>query len=189
MEVVEKQKKDNGRVLSSLKKVFSAVVSSRGRKVALLTGLLALLVVTGYLNFTLNQNASEVGAGAKTETDLFATFKDGRSDTRLARQLLLEDIIANTGASATAKANAESELIALAAEIAFENTAEGLIMAQCGFDDVVVSKNGAKLNVIVKTNDEITTEQITQIMKILATCYGKDRLEPENGDSLFISQM
>ena len=168
---------------------MNAIASSKGRKIALLTGLLALLVVTGYLNFTLNQNAIDVGAGTGAQRDMFASFKDGRSDMRTARQLLLQDIIANTGASATARANAEAELLALSQEIVFEDTAEGLIKAQVGFDDVIVSKSGSKLNVIVKTKQQITTEQVTQIMKILATCSGKDRLEPENGDSLFISQM
>ena len=189
MELVEQQTKGEGRFMARAKRFLSAVISSKGRKIALLTGLLALLVVTGYLNFTLNQNAIDVNAGIKNETNLFASFKDSRADMRVARKLLLDDIIANTGASATAKANAEMEVRALAAEIAFETNTEGQIKLMCGFQDVVVSKTGSKLNVIIKHNAEITTEQVTKIMQILATALGKDRLEPENGDALFISQM
>ena len=190
MEVVEQQKKEKGRFLNSMKKFFGAMVSSKGRKVALLTGLLALLVVTGYLNFTLNQNAINVNAAAKAETDLFATFKSSRNDSREARQLLLLDILANTGASTQAKENAEAELEALKAEIEFEGKAENLIkMEPFGFEDVVVSKSGTKLNVIIKSTAELQTEQLVKIMQILATCYGKDKLDPANGDSLFISQM
>ncbi len=191
MEIVAKQTnvKQKGKLSQKLKNFFGAMIGSRGRKVMLLTGLLALLVVTGYLNFSLNQNAVDVNAGNMAETNMFFTLKENRADSRLARQLLLDDIIANTGSSAEAKATAEAELELLASEIAFETNAEGLIAAQCGFSDVIVSKNGTKLNVMIKTDEDVPSESVQKIMKILATAMGKDRLEPENGDALFISTL
>ena len=196
MEIVAQQTTKKHRVKgwfanvgAKTKNFFKTLFGKKARKIALMTGLLALLVVTGYLNFTLNQNAVNVNADSKLETNMFITLKENRKDARQARQLLLQDIIANAGTSAEARTQAEAELKALANEIAFETNAESLIAAECGYDDVIVSKNDNKLNVILKTKDEITTENLQKIMKIMATAMGKDRLEPENGDALFISTM
>lgn len=191
MEVVEQQNKQSVKFGTKVKKVFGAMFSSRGRKIALLTGLLALLVVTGYLNFTLNQNSVNVNAGSKAETDLIATFKNERASSQKARELVLNDIISNLNASKEAKDAAEAELLEMATNMAFVTQAEGLIMTDTAlaFENVVISKTGSKINVVVKKDGEITAENVAKVQKIIATCLNKDRLEPENGDSLFISQM
>jgi cytoskeletal protein RodZ len=194
VEIVEQKTKKNRRSWGlglRAKNAFGKVFGSRGRKIALLTGLLALLVVTGYLNFTLNQNAVNVNANTKTETDLIAYFKDERASTSQARKLLLEDIIANASASSQAKAAAEAELLELATNMAFITQAEGLLMTDTTLQlkNVVVSKSGQKINVVVKKDGVLSAENVAKIQKIVASVMKKDRLEPENGDSLFISQM
>ncbi len=188
MEVVAQQTKKH-QFKGRMKNFFRTFFSKKVRKIALMTGLLALLVVTGYLNFTLNQNAVSINAGSKTETNMFITLKENRTDARLAQQLVLQEIVANASASADARREAEAALTNLAATIAFENNTENLIAAQCGYDDVIVSRNGNKLNVIVKTNSEIGNDNLQKIMKILANAMDKERLEPENGDALYISIM
>ena len=188
MEVVAQQPKQH-HFMGRVKNFFGTLFSKRVRKIALMTGLLALLVVTGYLNFTLNEKAVTVSANNKTETNMFITLKENRTDSRMAQQLVLEEIIANSNASETARKEAEATLTALAATIAYENNTENLIAAQCGYEDVIVSRNGNKLNVIVKTKEEISNENLQKIMKILANAMDKDRLEPENGDMLYISIM
>lgn len=188
MEVVAQQSKKHQNK-GKIKNFLGVFFSKKARKIALMTGLLALLVVTGYLNFTLNQNTVSINAGSKTETNMFITLKENRSDARLAQQLVLQEIVANTNASADARHEAEVALTALAATIAFENNTENLIAAQCGYEDVIVSRNGNKLNVIVKTDTEIDNEKLQKIMKILANGMDKERLEPENGDALYISIM
>lgn len=190
MEVVAQQpKKQSGRRLSKMKNFFGTFFSKKTRKIALMTGLLALLVVTGYLNFTLNQNAVTINASSKTETNMFVTLKENRADSRLAQQMLLQEIIANASASEDARKEAQAALIELKATMEYETNTENLIAAQCGYEDVIVSRNGNKLNVIVKGTGEISNENLQKIMKILATAMGKDRLEPENGDMLYISIM
>ncbi len=188
MEVVAQQQKKH-RGTGKMKNFFGAFFSKKARKIALMTGLLALLVVTGYLNFTLNKNAVSINANSKTETNMFITLKENRTDSRMAQQLVLQEIIANASASEDARREAEAALATLAATIAYENNTENLIAAQCGYDDVIVSRNGNKLNVIVKTESEISNENLQKIMKILANAMDKDRLEPENGDMLYISIM
>ena len=189
VEVVAQQPKKQHR-MGKLKNFFGAVFSKKARKIALMTGLLALLVVTGYLNFTLNQNAVAINAGTKTETNMFVTLKENRTDSRAAQQMLLQEIVANSSASEEARAEAQATLTTLAETIAYENNTENLIAAQCGYEDVIVSRNGNKLNVIVKSSEsEISNENLQKIMKILANAMNKDRLEPENGDMLYISIM
>ena len=56
MEVVA-QKPKKQKLSGKMKNFFGAFFSKKVRKIALMTGLLALLVVTGYLNFSLNQDA------------------------------------------------------------------------------------------------------------------------------------
>lgn len=187
--VTQKKQHKIGNAWAKVKNFFQTVFNKKARKIALMTGLLALLVVTGYLNFSLNQNAVNINAGTKTETNMFITLKANRQDARLARQLLLEDIITNSGSSAEARSKAEAELESLANEIAFETKAESMITAQCGYEEVIVSRNNNKLNVIVKGDGDVSDENLQKIAKILATAMGKDRLEPEKGDALFISTM
>ncbi len=189
MEVVVQQPKKHQR-MGKLKNFFSIFLSKKVRKIALMTGLLALLVVTGYLNFTLNQNAVSINAGSKTETNMFITLKENRADSRLAQQMLLQEIVANSSASEKARTEAQANLTSLAETIAYENNTENLIAAQCGYEDVIVSRNNNKLNVIVKSAEkEISNENLQKIMKILANAMNKERLEPENGDMLYISIM
>ena len=189
VEVVAQQPKKQHR-FGRVKNLIGTVFNKKVRKIALMTGLLALLVVTGYLNFTLNQNAVSINAGSKTETNMFVTLKENRADSRTAQQMLLQEIVANQAASEEARAEAQTALTSLAETIAYENNTENLISAQCGYDDVIVSRNGSKLNVIVKSSEsEISNENLQKIMKILATAMNKDRLEPENGDMLYISMM
>ncbi|MBS7401333.1 MAG: SpoIIIAH-like family protein [Eubacteriales bacterium] len=189
MEVVAQQPKKHHR-LGKMKNFFGTVFNKKVRKIALMTGLLALLVVTGYLNFSLNQKAVSINAGSKTETNMFVTLKENRADSRSAQQMLLQEIVANQSASEEARAEAQTALTNLAETIAYENNTENLISAQCGYEDVIVSRNGSKLNVIVKSAEsEISNENLQKIMKILATAMNKDRLEPENGDMLYISMM
>ena len=189
MEVVAQQQKKQHRIVK-IKDFFSAFFNKKVRKIALMTGLLALLVVTGYLNFSLNQKAVSINAGSKTETNMFITLKENRADSRTAQQMLLQEIVANKGASEAARTEAQTALTSLAETIAYENNTENLIAAQCGYDDVIVSRNGNKLNVIVKSKEsEIPNEKLQKIMKILANAMNKERLEPENGDMLYISMM
>lgn len=189
VEVVAQQPKKQHR-LGSVKNFFGAIFNKKVRKIALMTGLLALLVVTGYLNFSLNQKAVSINAGSKTETNMFVTLKENRADSRTAQQMLLQEIVANQAASEEARAEAQTALTNLAETIAYENNTENLISAQCGYEDVIVSRNGNKLNVIVKSAEsEISNENLQKIMKILATAMNKERLEPENGDMLYISMM
>ncbi|MDR0383996.1 MAG: hypothetical protein LBH47_01575 [Christensenellaceae bacterium] len=172
---------------SWIKRSWEVLFGSKGRKVMLLTGLLALLVVTGYLNFRLNEDATGINANASdSETNLFQSYASTRQDARASRQLILENLLA-TSQNETTIANAEAELAALAAEIKFETDSEYQLKLTCQdiFDDVVVSKNGLNINVLVKTGDALETDEMLRICQTL-----KDVNNGElNLSNVFISEI
>ena len=133
----------------------------------ILAGMFVLLIVTGYLNWALNNNTPEVGAGGgQQQQHVFVMFRQTRQSERASTLAILENIAFNENYSAAARANAEQQKLELLAAISFETSAEGLILAR-GFEDVVVSKNGQNINVLVRNAENLTREQVTQIRLIL----------------------
>ena len=136
---------------------------TKRRKVMILAGMFVLLVITGYLNFTLNNQTPEVGGGTQQQQHIFTMFRQTRQSERASQLAILENIALSTsGYSETARANAEQQKLELLEAIAFETAAEGMILAQ-GFQDVVVSKNGGNINVLVRNSENITAVQATRI--------------------------
>lgn len=139
--------------MSKMKSTFS-----KRKKIFILAGMFALLAVTGYLNFTLNKGADQVGGkDYQSSASFFATFHEQRADERASSIAILTSMSAEDGGySADIRANASQQLITLLASIQYENTTEGLIKAQ-NFEDVIVMKTNDNINVVIKkeaTRDE-----------------------------------
>ena len=80
---------------------------SKKSKIFVLVGMLALLVVTGYLNVYLN-NRSKTGSAATADTaDFFTTYRTDRTTTRNQTMLYLDSIIESELSSKEAVAEAE----------------------------------------------------------------------------------
>jgi hypothetical protein len=178
MEVIEQPKNETTeKKLPAFKRALQAMFSKKSGKIVLLSGLLALLVVTGYLNFKLNSDAINVNANTEQQqTDLFVMFKDNRADARASRELILKDMIESSATTAEAKTTAQTELLALQKEIAFETKAESDILTQCGFANVVVSMSDSNINVLVKTQELLQQQQVNKICSILDVCNGDEVL-------------
>lgn len=141
----------------------------RRRKMLILVGMFALLIVTGYLNFALNSGGTpEVGAGGggQQQQNMFQMFRTTRAAERASQLAILENMATSQAFSAEARANAETQKLELLAAMEFERQAEYLTRA-AGFTDVVVSKNGQNINVLVQNPENITPVQATQIRLIL----------------------
>jgi hypothetical protein len=150
---------------------------TKKRKIMILAGMFALLAVTGFLNFTVNNdNSVLVGGGLNTgnnnqhfysSANLFNMFRTTRAAEREASVAVLRNIsTAESGFSAQAKADAEAQLLTLLRNIEFENTCEHLIIA-AGFSDVVVSKTNGNVNVLVKNSQQLTDAEAARILQIL----------------------
>ncbi len=146
---------------------------SKKKKIFILCGMLALLIVTGVLNIVLNGNAiSASGGGNNGGTDassmsFFDTYRTDRAETREQTIMYLDAIINNSANDSEAVEKAKNSKLELTQNMELELVLEGLIKA-LGFDDVVVTNSTESINVIVKAA-ELTEEQATQITEIIVT--------------------
>lgn len=144
---------------------------SKKSKIFVLVGMLALLVVTGYLNVYLN-NRSQTGSAATADTaDFFTTYRTDRTTTRNQTMLYLDSIIESELSSKEAVAEAEKNKLALTGAMETELNLEGTIKSM-GFDDVVVSSGSEYCNVMVKAK-ELKSEQVAKILEVVVTQTGK----------------
>ena len=146
---------------------------SKKKKVFILCGMLALLIVTGVLNIVLNGNAisangsSGSAGGAQSSMSFFDTYRADRLATREQTILYLDAIINNAESDSEAVENARQSKLELTKNMELELVLEGLIKA-LGFDDVVVTNSTESINVIVKAA-ELNEVQATQITEIIVT--------------------
>lgn len=138
------------------------------RKIFVICGFCALLVLAGVLNLVLNNNVSNnVSGNVATTSSFFDTYKSDRLSTQEQEKLYLEAIINNENTSQEAKANAEAELLNMAKFINIQTNLEGLISAK-GFSDVVVSASENNLSVIVKSGG-LSNNEVAQIVETVQT--------------------
>jgi len=152
---------------------------SKKKRILILSIMLVLLVVTGYLNLTLNDTLLETG-GQATTTNLFTAHRDYRTATREQEMLYYDAIIASTASSAEAKTDAEAKKFEIIATMEKELAVEGLIKAK-GFEDCIVSTSASIVNVIVKS-EALESSQVAQIVSIiqeqLQTELGNIKIQP-----------
>ena len=146
---------------------------SKKKKVFILCGMLALLIVTGVLNIVLNGNAISANTGGNdggnnlSSASFFDTYRSDRIATREQTILYLDAIINNADSDSAAVESARQSKLELTQNMELELVLEGLIKA-LGFDDVVVTNSTESINVIVKSK-ELDEVQVTQITEIIVT--------------------
>lgn len=146
---------------------------SKKKKIIVLVSMVALLVLTGCLNYFLNRPASQKAnaEGNVSYSDYFAASRADRSSARAETVAYYQAIIDGESTSAEAKANAEAELAALVSGMDTEQRLETLIKS-LGFSDCVVTVGKEKINVIVKS-DSLTDQESAQLMDMVCTETGK----------------
>ena len=158
----------------------------RRRKMLILSGMFVLLIVTGYLNWTLNSSTPEVGggggggtgggAGAGTQQHMFYSFRTGRDNLRTANKAGYEFMATSENFNADARAHAAQRLNDLRAASDFERAAEVAIRTM-GFQDGFVEKRGQNVNVIIRNPESINQEQSTRILTGLSHIAERDLLD------------
>lgn len=139
---------------------------SKKKKIIILATMFVLLVVTGYLNIVLNDNAAVQTGGTNVVTgNFFTTYRTDRQSTRDEEMAYYDAIIASATSSAEAKATAEAKKVSMVENMEMELITEGLIKAR-GFEDVVVTSSASCVNVIVKSA-ELTSSEVAQIVSII----------------------
>lgn len=143
---------------------------SKKKKVFILCGMLALLIVTGVLNIVLNGRSISANSGGgednlQTSASFFATYRTDRQATREQSLIYLDAIIDSADSDSEAVENARQTKLELTKNMELELVLEGLIKA-LGFDDVVVANSAESINIIVKAA-EINEDQAAQITDVI----------------------
>ncbi len=139
------------------------------KKLFIICGFCALLVLAGVLNIVLNNTSSSTTSGGNvaTTSSFFDTYKSDRLSTQEQEKLYLEAILNNANSSEEAKANAEAELLNMAKYMGIQTKLEGIISAK-GFSNVVVSASENNLSVIVKSSG-LSNNEVAQIVEAVQT--------------------
>lgn len=146
---------------------------SKKKKIIILSVMVALLLVTGFVNVALNSSlsTSSTTTSANTTTaNFYTTYRTERETTRAQEIQFYDSIIASATSSESAKAEAEQNKVALIAQIEKELVTEGIIRGK-GFEDAIITSSSSNVNVFVKSA-ELTSTEVAQITTVVTEQLG-----------------
>lgn len=135
-------------------------------KIFVLVGMIALLIVTGYLNVYINsQTPQSTPASTITVSNFFETYRSDRTAMREQTVMYLDSVINSELSSAETIAQAQENKLQLVNSIETELKLESVIKA-LGFEDVVVSSSDENYNVILKSNT-LNDEEVAKVLEVV----------------------
>jgi len=141
---------------------------SKKKKIIILSAMVALLLVTGYVNVALNSSLStkvtETNASTVT-ANFYTNYRNEREATRTQEIQFYDAIIASTTSTDEAKQEAEENKLALISQMEKELVTEGIIRGK-GFDDAIVTSSAENVNVFVKS-ESLTSVEVAQITSVV----------------------
>ena len=140
-------------------------------KIIILSLMVVLLGVTGYLNIVLNNSVKNTNPNVTT-LSYFASYRNDRASTRDQEILYYDAIIDSTSSTEAAVKAAEQAKLDLISTMEKELAVEGLIKAQ-GFSDCVIAISDTKVNVVVK-GASINENEAAQISTIVREQLGTE---------------
>ena len=137
---------------------------SKKKKLFILFGMVALLVVTGCLNMFLTKGDENVPTTNYNSASLLTSYRASKLETRNSMLELYDSIIETSTDSE--QITATNALISdLAGRMETETVLEGMIMAS-GYEDAVVTNADDSYTVMVKS-DNLTSDDVAKILGIL----------------------
>lgn len=145
---------------------------SKKKKIIILSVMVALLLVTGYVNVALNSSLSSGATETSTTVaaNFYANYRTEREATRTQEIQFYDSIIASATSSEDAKEEAESNKLALIVQMEKELVTEGIIRGK-GFDDAIVTSSSSNVNVFVKSA-ELNSTEVAQITSVVTEQLG-----------------
>ena len=140
-------------------------------KIIILSLMVVLLGVTGYLNIVLNNSVKNTNTNVTT-LSYFASYRNDRASTRDQEILYYDAIIDSTSSTDVAVKAAEQAKLDLISTMEKELAVDGLIKAQ-GFSDCVIAISDTKVNVVVK-GASINENEAAQISTIVREQLGTE---------------
>ena len=141
---------------------------SKKKKIIILSAMVALLLVTGFVNVALNSSLSSSATETNASTvtaNFYTSYRNEREATRTQEIQFYDSIIASASSSDSAKEEAEANKIALIDQMEKELVTEGIIRGK-GFDDAIVTSSSNNVNVFVKSS-ELSSVEVAQITSIV----------------------
>ena len=137
---------------------------SKKKKIFVLIGMVALLVVTGCLNMFLANDGQELEQTNYTSASLLSSYRASKLETRNS-MLELYDSIIETSTDGEQITQTNALISNLASRMETETVLEGMIMAS-GYEDAVVTNSDDSYTVMVKS-DNLTSDDVAKILGIL----------------------
>ena len=141
---------------------------SKKKKIIILSVMVALLLVTGYVNVALNSSLSSSTTQTNStlvNANFYTTYRNERESTRTQEIQFYDSIIASATSSDDAKKEAEINKMALISIMEKELVTEGIIRGK-GFEDAIVTSSDNNVNVFVKCA-ELTSAEVAQISSVV----------------------
>lgn len=150
---------------------------TKKKKIIVLSVMIGLLVLTGYINVALNNSLTSTAdttttQAAATSQSFYTTYRNERESTRKQEIQFYEAIIASTTSSDEAKVEAEQNKLALINQMEKELVVEGIIVGK-GFDDAIVTQSSANVNVFIKS-PELNSGEVAMITDVVREQLGVD---------------
>ena len=148
---------------------------TKKKKIIVLSVMIGLLVLTGYINVALNNSLSEKNPTTTTQTSavtesFYTTYKTERESTRMQEIQFYEAIITSSTSSEEAKVEAEKNKLDLINQMEIELVVEGIIVGK-GFDDAIVTQSSANVNVFIKS-PELNSGEVAIITDVVREQLG-----------------
>ena len=137
---------------------------SKKKKMFILLGMVALLVVTGCLNMFLSNEGQDLQQTNYTSASLLSSYRASKLETRNS-MLELYDSIIETSTDGEQITQTNALISNLASRMETETVLEGMIMAS-GYEDAVVTNSDDSYTVMVKS-DNLTSDDVAKILGIL----------------------
>ena len=141
---------------------------SKKKKIIILSAMVALLLVTGYVNVALNSSLSSgitQTSSTTTSANFYTNYRNERETTRTQEIQFYDSIIASATSSDEAKEEAEANKLAIITQMEKELVTEGIIRGK-GFEDAIVTSSSSNVNVFVKSA-ELTSVEVAQITSVV----------------------
>ena len=142
---------------------------SKKKKIIILSVMVALLLITGYVNVALNSSLSSSASAQTNATavnaNFYTSYRTEREATRTQEIQFYDSIIASATSSESAKEEAELNKMSLISLMEKELVTEGIIRGK-GFEDAIVTSSSENVNVFVKCA-ELTSAEVAQISTVV----------------------
>jgi len=134
-------------------------------KIIILSVMVLLLGVTGYLNIVLNNSITEETSTTTSTYSYFTSYRTDRESYRETELSYYQAIIDSEDSTSLEISNAKQSMLNLMAQMESELVVEGLIKG-LGYDDCVISITNSNVNVVIKSAS-LNDNEVAQIVSIL----------------------